>query len=547
IGLEGDAPDTVNSVVTTTQLQSIIGITGVVPANQTLYQDYIDANPNLFASPATVAEVQAMINAVNAAITSSGGTALVSAYSCTTASAGTMTEGTAVSGVTQTITATVTTVGTYNISTTANGVTFAATGTFAGTGAQNIVLTATGTPTTAGSSSFTLNTTPNCSFSRTTNPNVAPLPANITLTAGQVHAIASINDNDYLPFTAPAGPANQTFFAAGGGLDPLINVLGTLTTTGVTIQIPYTVTTASVNLPAFSQTVNVPASLTQNNQARNVTLSWAAQALPVGSGFINATLQAVGGTLEVFQLDLRNGLGDGSENIIVNSTGPVTRSVLGLLLANFTIPLNNVAGNTGQVQMRAITCQNDISTGTGAVAQMMYPYSGTYNTNNYSWCAREVTAAGFTWLDRNLGAYRVATSSTDAQGYGDLFQWGRRNDGHAKRVQRSGQAAEEGNATQGVMVNGTTSTNADVPANALFITETITPFDWRVNQNGTLWSGVNAVNNPCPTGYRLPTGTELQALDDSFSPNTSAGAFSSAVKMPMAGFRFVVDGSLNNV
>jgi hypothetical protein len=78
-----------------------------------------------------------------------------------------MTTGIAVSGVTQTLTATVTKVGTYSISTTANGVTFAGSGTFSATGAQNIVLTATGTPTAAGSNSFTLNTTPNCSFSRT--------------------------------------------------------------------------------------------------------------------------------------------------------------------------------------------------------------------------------------------------------------------------------------------------------------------------------------------------------------------------------------------
>jgi hypothetical protein len=121
---------------------------------------------------------------------SSNGTAVVSAYSCTTASAGAMTSGIAVSGVTQTITATVTTVGTYAISTTANGVTFAASGTFAGTGSQNIVLTATGTPTAAGTNSFTLDTTPNCSFSRTT---VAPLPANITLATITPYFVLSVN------------------------------------------------------------------------------------------------------------------------------------------------------------------------------------------------------------------------------------------------------------------------------------------------------------------------------------------------------------------
>ena len=67
IGNEGDNPDKVNSVVTAAQLASLSGITGVVPANEDAYQDYIDANPNLFSSPATLAEVQAMITAVNTA------------------------------------------------------------------------------------------------------------------------------------------------------------------------------------------------------------------------------------------------------------------------------------------------------------------------------------------------------------------------------------------------------------------------------------------------------------------------------------------------
>ncbi len=66
IGLEGDNPDTINSVVTATQLGYILpALTGIVAGNETAYQDYIDANPNSFASPATQAEVQAMITAVN--------------------------------------------------------------------------------------------------------------------------------------------------------------------------------------------------------------------------------------------------------------------------------------------------------------------------------------------------------------------------------------------------------------------------------------------------------------------------------------------------
>jgi LysM repeat protein len=227
---------------------------------------------------------------------SSNGTAVVSAYTCTTASAGAMTSGISVSGVTQTITATVTTVGTYAISTTANGVTFAASGTFAGTGAQNIVLTATGTPTAAGNNSFTLDTTPNCSFSRTT---VAPLPANITLATITPYFVLSVNDQDYLPYTGPTVAASLATAQAANGVNEAtaLNIQGSLTTTGETIKIPYTVVTATVSLPAFSQTINIPASFTEDNVARDVTFSYPDAMLAVGSGTISATLQAVGGTL----------------------------------------------------------------------------------------------------------------------------------------------------------------------------------------------------------------------------------------------------------
>jgi len=146
---------------------------------------------------------------------STNGSGIVSAYSCSTATAGTLNTGVPVSGVTQTITATVTTVGTYNISATANGVTFAATGTFTGTGAQNIVLTATGTPTAAGTNSFTLNTTPNCSFNRTTvNPAVAPTnPIGTGSFSGKTcFDVALSNDNTNSCGALSSRTANQANF-----------------------------------------------------------------------------------------------------------------------------------------------------------------------------------------------------------------------------------------------------------------------------------------------------------------------------------------------
>ncbi len=71
ISLQADSPDTVNSVVTVDQLATITPmITGLIAANETAYQDYIDANPSSFSTPTTAAEVQTMVNTVNSPTTS---------------------------------------------------------------------------------------------------------------------------------------------------------------------------------------------------------------------------------------------------------------------------------------------------------------------------------------------------------------------------------------------------------------------------------------------------------------------------------------------
>jgi len=128
---------------------------------------------------------------------------------------------------------------------------------------------------------------------------------------------------------------------------------------------------------------------------------------------------------------------------------------------------------------------------------------------------------GETWMDRNLGATQAATSPTDTLAYGDLYQWGRRSDGHQCRNSP----------------NATTLSSTDQPANSNFIIVTNTPDDWRNPQNPNLWQGVNGINNPCPSGYRLPTETEMNEEILSWSSNDAAGAFASPLKLSMAGYR----------
>ena len=135
---------------------------------------------------------------------------------------------------------------------------------------------------------------------------------------------------------------------------------------------------------------------------------------------------------------------------------------------------------------------------------------------------------GKTWMDRNLGATQVATSTTDQAAYGDLYQWGRRADGHQCRT------------------SPTTATlsSIDQPAHGNFILASSAPYDWRSPQNANLWQGVNGVNNPCPSGYRIPTETELNNERLSWSSNNGGGAFASPLKLPLTGGRSDFNGSL---
>jgi hypothetical protein len=156
--------------------------------------------------------------------------------------------------------------------------------------------------------------------------------------------------------------------------------------------------------------------------------------------------------------------------------------------------------------------------------------AGTVHCNATPTAVVDVTnpITGKTWMDRNLGASQVATSSTDAASYGDLYQWGRGADGHQCRNS----------------LTTTTLSSSDQPGHGDFITPLNTPVDWRSAQNTNLWQGLNGFNNPCPLTYRLPTFSELDSEGLSWLSNNIEGAFLSPLKMPIAGYRHNNIGSL---
>ncbi len=185
-------------------------------------------------------------------------------------------------------------------------------------------------------------------------------------------------------------------------------------------------------------------------------------------------------------------------------------------------PINGCGNGTSRTFSITVNNPPPFVCGVSTVTFIYRGSSVTYGTVN--------SAGGRCWLDRNLGASQVATSSSDASAYGDLFQWGRLSDDHQDRTSTT----------------TTTLSPTDVPANGLWINSVSfgLPFNWRSSQNDNLWQGVGGVNKPCPNGYRLPTQSELITESSSWGAgNGVVKAFSSPLKLTAGGIR-QHDGSL---
>ena len=176
------------------------------------------------------------------------------------------------------------------------------------------------------------------------------------------------------------------------------------------------------------------------------------------------------------------------------------------------------------------------------------------STNTFAYCdgtritdiVELTSTTGRTWMDRNLGANRVAQSNNDNYAYGCLYQWGRGNDGHASINWTS--------ATTGVAVavasNSLSSSSS--PGNSTYYYPTAPVVDWLSSPNNDLWQGLQGVNNPCPDGFRLPTRAEYVAEFTAYSISSSANNNAIFTNGPGTGFKFTLssfryNGALNNI
>jgi uncharacterized protein (TIGR02145 family) len=219
-----------------------------------------------------------------------------------------------------------------------------------------------------------------------------------------------------------------------------------------------------------------------------------------------------------------------------NTILEVVSNSKGVLLPRATADLASVTGmlyyNTTDNSIRLYNGTSWVTLLANA-GDAPYPPGTVHCNPSYPTEIVDVTSpTGKVWMDRNLGAFRAATASDDAQSYGSLYQWGRSSDGHQCVNRFTG---------DGVTTSSDTSTlsSLDTPGHGNYITTSSPPNNWRNPQNLNLWQGANGTNNPCPNGYRIPTSVELEAERASWVTNNAAGAFASPLKISLAGARSI--------
>jgi uncharacterized protein (TIGR02145 family) len=175
-----------------------------------------------------------------------------------------------------------------------------------------------------------------------------------------------------------------------------------------------------------------------------------------------------------------------------------------------------------------------------------------------------------TFMCYNLGAHASIQGKSPvdqqkhtpaADNYGDLYQYGRKADGHQIRTTST--------------VSGPVPTDADgqvasghAAYGKFIFNNTLHPYNWRGSLRNDLWNRGSESspqkyvgNDPCPPGWRVPTRTEFEAVADAglntrsawFSSPTPgfllrpAGTSENTIFLPAAGYRGYNTGVLLSV
>jgi uncharacterized protein (TIGR02145 family) len=346
--------------------------------------------------------------------------------------------------------------------------------------------------------------------------DVPNAPVIVTATAGAAQATVSYTapaesrGSDITSYTATASPGGFT-----GTLRHPGN--GTIIVTGLANGTEYTFTVTATNVTGAG-----PASAASN--------SVTPVAVPGAPGIGTAT-ESSGQAAVAYTAPADDGGSVITRYTATSSPGGVT----GFLEQPFgsTIIFTGLTNGTGYTF--TVTATNGIGAGAASAA-----------SNSVTPDEIVTSTTGRIWMDRNLGATQVATSSQDFASYGELYQWGRAADGHQVIVRDAATPALFSPPPDGSSgtVAGPVASGSE---GATFITTATntSAYDWLSTKDDVRWNtGIemdpvkNITNDPCPTGYRIPTKAELDTERLSWTTNNATGAMNSPLKLPLAGYRY---------
>ena len=375
LGTEADPPnESTPTTVTAAELAAVSGVTGVDGDNEAAYQAYINENPDLFSSPATVAEVNAMIAAVNNEADAEAG------------------ENGAVS-------------------------TLVKLGTEADPPNESTPTTVTAAELAAVSGVTGVEGDNEAAYQAyiNENPDLFSSPA----TVAEVNAMIAAVNNEA---DAEAGEngAVSTLEKLGTEADPPNESTPTTVTAAELAAVSGVIGVDGDNEAAYQAYINNNPDLFSS---------------PATVAEVNAMIAAVNANEET-----------GGEDSILVQIGTEADAGTGTPSTVTAAQLAALTGITGVDPDNEADYQQYIADNPDAFSQpatlaevqaMVDAAAGPTPVDCTGSATTVVDVAGQNgtiWMDRNLGATQQATSSTDTAAYGDLYQWGRFTDGHQCRT-----------------------------------------------------------------------------------------------------------------
>ena len=237
--------------------------------------------------------------------------------------------------------------------------------------------------------------------------------------------------------------------------------------------------------------------------------------------------------------------------LVDNNNLAVNKSTAGnVLTITFRDDINTVAKGRDKTTALILTIVAKYKDNTGADKQISLDVAVQDCTCG---CTVKTASGGFiTFLCYNLGASDAVklmtpmqqaktpsstNSGTDSNVYGDLYQWGRRADGHEKRNSPVYNLAGSYPFTYDL--------NSQIPQNyTLYYGKFITVYggngDWHGNsdsyKNDNLWNfSVYPANNPCPPGWRIPTSAEWASVINGGVPGVAGSSATFTTAASQAG------------